>query len=64
MSPLYFNPNIKKYNYGIREGFCYTIRKGNVIHKKKIFNDLTKSMIVQDVEKNIKDKKILIPYLW
>jgi hypothetical protein len=37
LSPIYLNPNIKKNNYGIREGFCYTIRKAHKIHKENLF---------------------------
>jgi hypothetical protein len=33
LSLLYINPSIKKYNYKIRDNYCYTIRKGFGIHK-------------------------------
>jgi len=37
LTPVYLNPNIKKYNYGIRDGFCYTLRKAQRIHKENLF---------------------------
>ena len=37
LTPIYLNPNIKKYNYEIREGFCYTLRKAHLIHKENLF---------------------------
>jgi hypothetical protein len=37
LTTIYLNPNIEKKNNGIREGFCYTMRKALLIHKTSLF---------------------------
>jgi len=36
---IYINPIIEKYNFNEREGTCYTIRKGRLIHKNNFHID-------------------------
>lgn len=36
LSTLYLNPYIKQTNFNPRQGICYTIRKGNEIHKNNL----------------------------